>query len=87
MMYKPVPPDPRIVALEAERDRYLIISVRVEKAKIELEAQNARLKSALERVLLDIDFMIEGNIIPDIRSDIIYVAARAAAAATVILKD
>ena len=38
------------------------------------------LYEALERVLLDIDFMIEDGTITDVREDIIYTKARAALA-------
>lgn len=40
-----------------------------------------RVAKALENVLLDIDFMIERGLLPDIRDDMIYVEARAAIAA------
>lgn len=40
--------------------------------------RSPELTKALERVLLDIDFMVERKVIPDIRDDIIYVAAREA---------
>ena len=39
-----------------------------------------RLASALKAVLLDIDFLIEGGHLTDIRNDIIYFEARAALA-------
>ena len=43
-----------------------------------LRARIAELEAALKPVLLDIDFMVEAGTIPDIRSDVIYCAARAA---------
>ena len=43
-----------------------------------LEAENDRLREALKRMLLEFDFMIKAKIIPDIRSDIIFVEARTA---------
>jgi hypothetical protein len=42
------------------------------------EAENKRLRASLERMLSDIDYMIEWGDIDDVRSDIIYVEARAA---------
>lgn len=50
----------------------------VEQTRAPLEKKITELTKALERVLLDIDFMVERNVIPDIRGDIIYVAARKA---------
>lgn len=43
-----------------------------------LEAEVEALRGALKRMLLEFDFMIEAKIIPDIRSDIIFVEARTA---------
>ena len=46
-----------------------------------LRVQNMALKKmaeALKRVLLDIDFMVEMGVIPDVRDDIIYASARKA---------
>jgi hypothetical protein len=40
--------------------------------------ENMLLRAALERMLLEFDFMIESGIIPDIRDDFIFVEARAA---------
>lgn len=37
-----------------------------------------RLRAALERMLLEFDFMVESNIISDVRNDVIFVQARAA---------
>ena len=45
---------------------------------IELEAENARLRASLERMLLEFDFLIEANLIRDDRNDVIFVEARAA---------
>ena len=42
------------------------------------KAEVARLKEALKRLLLEFDFMVEQNIIPDVRADIIFEEARAA---------
>jgi hypothetical protein len=43
-----------------------------------LAEESAQLREALENVLLDIDFMVDRGIIPDVRNDMIYIAARAA---------
>jgi uncharacterized small protein (DUF1192 family) len=43
-----------------------------------LKAEVERLRVALQRVLSDIDFMVESDIIPDIRDDFIYTEAHAA---------
>ena len=45
-----------------------------------LQAENERLRAALERMLLEFDFMVERGVIPDVRNDIIFVEARAALA-------
>jgi hypothetical protein len=45
---------------------------------IELEADNARLRESLERMLLEFDFLIEANLIRDDRNDVIFVEARTA---------
>ena len=37
-----------------------------------------RLRAALKRMLLEFDFMIEANMIADVRNDVIFVEARAA---------
>lgn len=37
-----------------------------------------RLQTALERMLLEYDFMVEAGLIPDTRDDVIFVEARAA---------
>ena len=42
--------------------------------------ENALLRAALERMLLEFDFMVERGVIPDVRNDIIFVEARAALA-------
>lgn len=42
------------------------------------EARIAALEAALNRLLLEFDFMVERGVIPDIRNDIIFVEARAA---------
>lgn len=39
-----------------------------------------RLRAALSRMLLEFDFMIEANMIADVRNDVIFVEARAALA-------
>jgi hypothetical protein len=44
----------------------------------EAAARIERLQAALERMLLEFDFMVEGEIIPDVRNDVIFVEARAA---------
>lgn len=44
----------------------------------ELRAENERLREALERMLLEFEFMWEDGTLPDRRDDIIFVAARAA---------
>ncbi len=44
----------------------------------EAAARIERLQAALERMLLEFDFMVEGEIIPDVRNDVIFVKARAA---------
>ena len=41
-------------------------------------AETHRVKSSLERMLLEFDFLIEGGVLPDIRNDIIFDEARAA---------
>ena len=43
-----------------------------------IRAKNARLRTALKRMLLEFDFMIEANMIQDTRNDVIFVEARAA---------
>lgn len=43
-----------------------------------LRAENAKLRHSLTRVLLDIAFMIERGVAPDVSNDFIYVEARAA---------
>jgi len=43
-----------------------------------LAAENERLRAALERMLLEFDFMVESGVISDVRNDIIFVEARAA---------
>ena len=45
-----------------------------------LVAERDALRTSLERVLLDVQFMWEDGTLPDRRDDIIYVAARAALA-------
>ena len=45
-----------------------------------LEANVKRLRASLERLLEEFDFMIEADMIPDTRNDIIFVEARAALA-------
>lgn len=52
----------------AERDAV----IRHQKEEIE------RLRAALERMLLEFDFMVESGVISDVRNDIIFVEARAA---------
>ena len=37
-----------------------------------------RLRAALSRMLLEFDFMIDANMIADVRNDVIFVEARAA---------
>ena len=52
-----------------------------EEAADHIEAQDARierLENALKRMLIEFDFMIECNIISDVRNDVIFVEARAA---------
>jgi hypothetical protein len=49
----------------------------LERENIALKAENARLREALERILDDVTFMIESGHIPDVRDDVIYIAARA----------
>jgi hypothetical protein len=44
----------------------------------EASAEIDKLRAALERMLLEFDFMVEGEIIPDVRNDVIFVEARAA---------
>ena len=70
--------DAQITRLRAEvRVRQTI----VEEARDERDAalaDNKRLQAALERMLLEFDFMVEGEIIPDVRNDVIFVEARAA---------
>ena len=46
--------------------------------KASLAAEIERLRAALERMLLEFDFMIESGVISDVRNDIIFVEARAA---------
>jgi hypothetical protein len=43
-----------------------------------LTAEVERLRAALGRMLLEFDFMVEREVIPDVRNDIIFVEARAA---------
>ena len=43
-----------------------------------LRAENERLRASLKRMLLEFDFLIEANMIADVRNDIIFVQARAA---------
>lgn len=43
-----------------------------------LRQENERLRAALSRMLLEFDFMIEANMIADVRNDIIFVQARTA---------
>jgi chromosome segregation ATPase len=74
--------EPNMAALRAEitslraalkeRDEDRIADMRIIKAEIE------RLRAALERMLLEFDFMVEAGIISDVRDDIIFVEARAA---------
>ena len=47
-------------------------------ASLEAADEITRLRAALERMLLEFDFMVEGGVIPDVRNDIIFVEARAA---------
>lgn len=64
----------------AARDEYC-------KAMAEQAAKIERLRAALERMLLEFDFMVEGNIISDVRDDVIFVQARAALAKTGEIND
>ena len=53
----------------------------VEEARDERDAALAdveKLRAALGRMLLEFDFMVEREVIPDVRNDIIFVEARAA---------
>jgi hypothetical protein len=47
-------------------------------ALVELLAENARLREALKRMLLEFDFLVEAGNLPDIRNDMIFDEARAA---------
>ena len=55
-------------------DRDVYISEEIKKRDVEIE----RLRAALERMLLEFDFMVESGVISDVRNDIIFVEARAA---------
>lgn len=44
----------------------------------QMDAENKRLREALERVLLDVEFLWEDGTLPNRRDDVIYVRARAA---------
>ena len=44
------------------------------------EVDVGELRAALSRMLLEFDFMIEANMISDVRNDVIFVEARAALA-------
>ena len=59
---------------------YATISDDMRTANAHLIAAAPELYAALDRVLLDFDFMIERGVVSDVRDDIIYVAARAALA-------
>ncbi len=70
-------------AEEIERLRINLKNIqraRVLQGKAIIDANNEieRLRVALQRVLSDIDFMVEGDLIPDIRNDFIYTEAHAA---------
>ena len=43
-----------------------------------LKMKTEELRAALQRMLLEFDFMVESKTIPDVRNDIIFVEARAA---------
>jgi hypothetical protein len=45
---------------------------------LELEAENKRLRASLKRMLLEFDFVIEANLIRDMRHEAAFVEARAA---------
>ena len=64
--------------LEAEIDKLRPMTVVQEMLIRKAEAESERLRAALERMLLEFDFMVEGEIIPDVRNDVIFVEARAA---------
>ena len=60
------------------------LTAEVEQNAIDLEEYRRdveRLRAALGRMLLEFDFMVEREVIPDVRNDIIFVEARAALAA------
>ena len=62
-------------------DEIVKLRTEVEQNYIDLEEYRRdveRLRGSLQRMLLEIDFMVESNIIPDVRNDIIFVDARAA---------
>jgi hypothetical protein len=63
---------------ENARDEYLRMARLHGDGLVEAQAEIARLREALEGVLLDVHFMIERGVIPDVRNDMIYIAARAA---------
>ena len=52
--------------------RHVVLHMRAGADEIE------RLRAALERMLLEFDFMVESGVISDVRNDIIFVEARAA---------
>ena len=64
--------------LEAEVDKLRPMTVVQETLIRKAEAESEKLRAALERMLLEFDFMVEGEIIPDVRNDVIFVEARAA---------
>ena len=45
---------------------------------LEKDAEIERLRAALKRMLLEFDFMIDANMIADVRHDVIFAEARAA---------
>jgi seryl-tRNA synthetase len=62
-------------------DEITRLTAEVEQNAIDLEEYRRdveRLRAALGRMLLEFDFMVEREVIPDVRNDIIFVEARAA---------
>jgi len=70
----PTATDPRRRYTEAQLEQAIRL------AKAEAADENERLRAALERMLLEFDFMVERGVIPDVRNDIIFVESRAALA-------
>jgi hypothetical protein len=73
----------RIAELETDLDIWMSVFPDIAPENVlpdrsTLEAENARLREALQRMLLEFDFMIEANMIPDTRNDVIFVEARSA---------